>query len=48
MKFTARLGTTYKNRTVQIWSRPFGGDAPNRLIKTAKVDAHGNIGAWVA
>ncbi|CAM5629404.1 Ig-like domain repeat protein [Streptomyces aurantiogriseus] len=47
VKFTARLGTTYKNRTVQIWSDPFGGDAPNRLIKTAKVDAHGNIGAWV-
>jgi hypothetical protein len=47
VKFTAHLGTTYKNRTVQIWADPFGGDKPNKLIRTARVDAHGNIGAWV-
>ncbi|MGW7546962.1 Ig-like domain repeat protein [Streptomyces sp. NPDC054770] len=47
VKFTAHLGTTYKNRSVKIYADPFGGDKPNKLIKTGKVDSHGNIAAWV-
>ncbi|MCX4763519.1 Ig-like domain repeat protein [Streptomyces sp. NBC_01275] len=47
VKFTAHLGTTYKNRTVEIWADPFGGDKPKKLIKTGKVNSSGNIGAWV-
>ncbi|WP_181806021.1 YncE family protein [Streptomyces shenzhenensis] len=47
VKFTAHLGTTYKNRSVRIYADPFGGDKPKKLIKTGKVDSHGNIAAWV-
>ncbi|MGW0995082.1 YncE family protein [Streptomyces sp. NPDC002523] len=47
VKFTAHLGTTYKNRTVEIWANPFGGDKPNKLLKTGRVDSHGNISATV-
>ncbi|WP_405671296.1 YncE family protein [Streptomyces sp. NBC_01530] len=47
VKFTAHLGTTYKNRSVEIWANPFGGDKPNKLIKTGTVDSSGNISAWV-
>ncbi|WP_425245920.1 Ig-like domain repeat protein [Streptomyces sp. NEAU-NA10] len=47
VRFTARLGTTYKNRTVQIWADPFGADAPKRLIKTGKVNSSGNISVLV-
>ncbi|MEU9239228.1 Ig-like domain repeat protein [Streptomyces sp. NPDC048385] len=47
VKFTAHLGTTYKNRSVRIYAVPFGGDKPKKLIKTGKVDSHGNITAWV-
>ncbi|MER7181083.1 Ig-like domain repeat protein [Streptomyces hyaluromycini] len=47
VKFTAHLGTTYKNRSVKIYADPFGGDKPKKLIKTGKVDSHGNIAAWV-
>ncbi|WP_234542340.1 Ig-like domain repeat protein [Streptomyces shenzhenensis] len=47
VKFTAHLGTTYKNRSVRIYADPFGGDKPKKLIKTGKVDSHGNITAWV-
>jgi hypothetical protein len=47
VKFTAHLGTTYTNRTVEIWANPYGGDKPNKLIKTGKVDSHGNISATV-
>ncbi|MFG3294876.1 YncE family protein [Streptomyces sp. NPDC048179] len=47
VKFTAHLGTTYKNRSVKIYSDPFGADKPKKLIKTGRVDSHGNIAAWV-
>ncbi|MFF4505453.1 YncE family protein [Streptomyces sp. NPDC001401] len=47
VKFTAHLGTTYKNRTVEIWANPFGGDKPNKLIRTATVNSSGNISATV-
>ncbi|MFH9658337.1 YncE family protein [Streptomyces sp. NPDC017248] len=43
VKFTAHLGTTYKNRTVEIWADPFGSDKPNKRVKTGKVDSHGNL-----
>ncbi|MEV7395379.1 Ig-like domain repeat protein [Streptomyces sp. NPDC091215] len=43
VKFTAHLGTTYKNRTVEIWADPFGSDKPNKKVKSGKVDAHGNL-----
>jgi hypothetical protein len=45
--FTAHLGTTYKNRTVEIWANPFGSDKPDKLVKTAKVNSAGNISAVV-
>ncbi|WP_225832470.1 YncE family protein [Streptomyces sp. NK08204] len=41
--FTAHLGTTYKNRTVEIWSNPFGSDKPNTLVKSGKVNSYGNL-----
>ncbi|MFF8729149.1 Ig-like domain repeat protein [Streptomyces sp. NPDC015171] len=43
VKFTAHLGTTYTNRTVEIWADPFGSDKPNKKVKSGKVDAHGNL-----
>ncbi|NEB00125.1 Ig-like domain repeat protein [Streptomyces sp. SID13726] len=45
--FTAHLGTTYSNRTVEIWADPYGADKPNKLLKSGKVDAHGNLSASV-
>lgn len=47
VRFVAHLGTTYKNRSVEIWADPFGGDKPNKRIKIGKVDSKGNISAWV-
>ncbi|MEU1478377.1 Ig-like domain repeat protein [Streptomyces sp. NPDC005760] len=47
VKFTAHLGTTYKNRSVSIYADPFGGDKPKKLIKTGTVNADGNISAVV-
>ncbi len=47
VKFTAHLGTTYKNRTVEIWANPYGSDKPNKLIKTGKVNSSGNLSAVV-
>ncbi|MGW0912979.1 Ig-like domain repeat protein [Streptomyces sp. NPDC002784] len=47
VKFTAHLGTTYKNRSVEIWANPFGGDKPKKLIKSGTVNSDGNIAAWV-
>ncbi|KOV58435.1 hypothetical protein ADL00_26445 [Streptomyces sp. AS58] len=46
-KFTAHLGTTYKNRSVEIWANPYGGDRPDKRIKVGRVDSKGNISAWV-
>ncbi|MGY4965600.1 Ig-like domain repeat protein [Streptomyces sp. 900105245] len=43
VKFTAHLGKTWKNRTVEIWADPFGGDKPNKRVKSGKVDSHGNL-----
>lgn len=45
--FTAHLGTTYKNRTVEIWADPYGADKPNALVKKGTVDANGNLTATV-
>ena len=45
--FTAHLGTTYSNRTVEIWADPYGADKPNKLLRTGKADAHGNLSATV-
>ena len=47
VKFTAHLGKTYKNRKVEIWANPFGGDKPNKLIKTGTVNSSGNFSATV-
>ncbi|MGW6742454.1 YncE family protein [Streptomyces sp. NPDC055025] len=47
VSFTAHLGSTYKNRTVEIWANPFGGDKPNKLLKTGTVNSSGNISATV-
>lgn len=47
VKFTAHLGTTYKNRSVEIWADPFGGDKAKKLIKSGTVNSSGNISAWV-
>ncbi|KUN99683.1 Ig-like domain-containing protein [Streptomyces caeruleatus] len=43
--FTAHLGTTYKNRTVEIWADPYGSDKPNALVKKGTVDSAGNLTA---
>ncbi|MFI6019320.1 YncE family protein [Streptomyces sp. NPDC051287] len=45
--FTAHLGTTYSNRTVEIWADPYGADKPNKLLKTGRTDTHGNLSATV-
>ncbi|MFE7464910.1 Ig-like domain repeat protein [Streptomyces sp. NPDC057499] len=45
--FTAHLGTTYKNRTVELWVDPFGADKPKKLVKTGKVNSKGNLSTVV-
>jgi hypothetical protein len=45
--FTAHLGTTYKNRTVSLYTDPFGTDKPKKLLRTAKVNSKGNLSATV-
>lgn len=47
VSFTAHLGATYKNRTVEIWVDPYGTDRPNKLVRTGKVNAAGNISTTV-
>ncbi|MFJ9835035.1 YncE family protein [Streptomyces sp. NPDC101169] len=47
VRFTAHLGSTYKNRTVEIWADPYGADKPNKLVKSGTVDSHGNLSAVV-
>ncbi|MFF5014343.1 Ig-like domain repeat protein [Streptomyces sp. NPDC001165] len=47
VKFTAHLGTTYKNRTVEIWADPFGSDKPKKLVKSGRVNSDGNLSAWL-
>ncbi|GHH82166.1 hypothetical protein [Streptomyces capitiformicae] len=41
--FTAHLGTTYKNRDVEIWADPYGSDKPNKLVKSGTVNSYGNL-----
>ncbi|BEL10144.1 hypothetical protein Q0Z83_083350 [Actinoplanes sichuanensis] len=41
--FTAHLGTTYKNRVVEIWADPYGGDLGRRLLRRATVDSRGDV-----
>jgi hypothetical protein len=43
--FTARLGATYKSRTVEIWADPYGGDQARRLLKRAVASKTGNVSA---
>jgi hypothetical protein len=45
--FTAHLGTTSTNRTVDIWANPYGSDKPNVLLKSGTVNSSGNISAVV-
>ncbi|MEU0830788.1 Ig-like domain repeat protein [Streptomyces sp. NPDC005969] len=47
VSFTAHLGTTYKNRTVEIWSDPFGADKPKKLLRKGTVDSSGNLSVTV-
>ncbi|MDO0913334.1 Ig-like domain-containing protein [Streptomyces sp. DT2A-34] len=47
VSFTAHLGTTYKNRTVEIWADPYGSDKPNTLVRKGTVDSAGNLTATV-
>ncbi|MFE6282558.1 Ig-like domain repeat protein [Streptomyces sp. NPDC057877] len=43
VKFTAHLGTTYKNRKVEIYADPFGSDKPRKLVKSGTVNSNGNL-----
>ncbi|MDW4904758.1 Ig-like domain repeat protein [Streptomyces sp. ADMS] len=47
VKFTAHLGRTYKNRTVEIWVDPHGNDKPKKLVKSARVNSAGNLSVTV-
>ncbi|MEU1018831.1 WD40 repeat domain-containing protein [Streptomyces sp. NPDC005898] len=47
VSFTAHLGPTYKNRTVEIWADPYGADKPNKLVKRGAVNSHGDLRATV-
>ncbi|MFJ7151023.1 Ig-like domain repeat protein [Streptomyces sp. NPDC100445] len=43
VRFTAHLGKTHTNRTVEIWADPFGPDKPARLVKSGKVNSRGDL-----
>ncbi|QEV22376.1 YncE family protein [Streptomyces alboniger] len=45
--FTAHLGSTYKNRTVEIWADPYGADKPNKLVERGVVNSRGDLRATV-
>ncbi|MGW5735388.1 MULTISPECIES: YncE family protein [Streptomyces] len=47
VSFTAHLGSTYKNRTVEIWANPYGSDKPNKLVKKGVVNSRGDLSATV-
>ncbi|WLQ49330.1 Ig-like domain repeat protein [Streptomyces poriferorum] len=47
VSFTAHLGTTYRNRTVELWVDPYGADKPKRLVRTGKVNSKGNLSTTV-
>jgi hypothetical protein len=41
--FSAYLGVTYKNRMVEVYADPWGGDQGRRLLKKATVDSKGYL-----
>ncbi|GIE33603.1 hypothetical protein Ait01nite_066480 [Actinoplanes italicus] len=41
--FSAYLGVTYKNRVVEVYADPWGGDQGRRLLKKATVDGKGYL-----
>ncbi|MEU4621828.1 hypothetical protein AB0G04_17870 [Actinoplanes sp. NPDC023801] len=41
--FSAYLGVTYKNRVVEVYADPWGGDQGRRLLKKATVDGRGYL-----
>lgn len=43
--FTAKLGPTSSNRTVEIWADPYGTDQPNRLVRKATANSKGVVTA---
>lgn len=47
VSFTAHLGKTYKNRTVELWVDPYGTDKPKKLAKTGKVNSKGDLSTTV-
>ncbi|MEE1773600.1 Ig-like domain repeat protein [Streptomyces sp. JV185] len=47
VSFTAHLGKTYKNRTVELWVDPFGSDKPSKLVRTGKVNSKGDLSTTV-
>ncbi|MDG9714535.1 Ig-like domain-containing protein [Streptomyces sp. DH10] len=44
---TAHLGTTYKNRTVEIWADPYGSDKPDTLVKKGTVNSADDLSATI-
>ncbi|KOV76333.1 hypothetical protein ADL01_16630 [Streptomyces sp. NRRL WC-3618] len=47
VRFTAHLGGTYRNRTVEIWVDPYGTDKPKKLVRTARVNSAGDLAVTV-
>lgn len=47
LTFTAHLGTSYTNRTVEIWADPAGADKPNKLLKKSAVNKSGDVSVAV-
>ncbi|MEU3526431.1 Ig-like domain repeat protein [Streptomyces sp. NPDC038707] len=45
--FTAHLGKTYKNRTVELYVDPYGPDKPKKRVKSAKVNSKGDLSTTV-
>ncbi|MCM4081987.1 hypothetical protein [Paractinoplanes hotanensis] len=43
--FTAKLGATSSNRSVEIWADPYGSDQPNRLVRKATANSKGVVTA---
>ncbi|WP_037853531.1 YncE family protein [Streptomyces sp. NRRL S-340] len=47
VSFTAHLGKTYKNRTVELYVDPYGSDKPRKRVKSARVNSRGDLSATV-
>ncbi|GAA2238634.1 hypothetical protein GCM10010232_26780 [Streptomyces amakusaensis] len=47
VNFTAKLGKTYKNRTVKLYADPAGDGKGRKLVKTGKVNGSGTISVKV-